>query len=144
MKHLSRFLLFARTLLSSGLNEYRITVRVKWRVLPSILRAIFERHEGSRGPGSLWWRRMRGCQRCPLYDRHRRACGHLWQEYQRGGVLKVLGCGCFLPLKASIGDARCWLHEETGGMNGVDWSAPPIRSTSVTLTLKSKSNGQSF
>lgn len=150
MKRLSRFLLFARTLLSSSLNEYRITGRVRWRVAPSILRAMFERHDVARGPKSLWWARMRGCMRCPLYDQQRRACGHLAvrqsdgslsNTFMKDGQFQALGCQCFQPLKCSVEEATCFAFIESNGRSGVDWQA--IRSTSQALTLESQSNGQS-
>lgn len=122
MKRVSRFLLFAWTLLSSAWNQYAITGQVRWRALPAIVTALWSSPKVDRRPGSEWWRRMRGCQRCSLYDRRRRACGHLGMTYQRGGVLLPLGCSCFMPLKSAASGARCWLWEETGGMNGEDWT----------------------
>lgn len=120
-KRAVRFAQFTRTLFTSALNEFLITGKVRWRVLPAILRALFSRPQQSHTYGRLWWRRLRGCSRCPLFDRHRFACGHLASTYEKDGSYIPLGCGCFLPLKADAFEARCWLWEQTNGEAGNDW-----------------------
>jgi hypothetical protein len=145
MKRVRRFLLFASTLTSSFWNEWRLTGRVKWRTAPKILAALLPQCKVERGPGSTWWKRMRGCQRCELYDRRRRACGKLGETYERGNVEEPLGCGCFLPLKASSPSAECWLWERTDGEMGVDWAkmldvAWPRAQIAPRRTLKEAQN----
>ena len=124
MKRIRRFGLFAWTLLSSAWNQWRITGRVQWRVLPKIISVLRPSQAVDRRPGSMWWQRVRGCQRCPIYDSRRKACGHLGQTYQRGGDRLPLGCGCWIPGKAGLpdDDVGCWLWIETGGEAGVDWA----------------------
>lgn len=131
MKRVRRFCQFAHTLTTSALNEWRITGRVKWRTATKIVSALFYKEHFPHGPGSFWWRRMRACQRCAIYDKRRKACGLIGQTYQRGSGISPLGCGCYLPLKTSVRDAECWLWEQTDGQAGVDWSdlelEPPVK-----------------
>ena len=140
MKKLRRFRLFASTLLSSAWNEFTITGRVKWRTAPAILRALWQRQAVDRRPGSPWWRRMRGCQRCPLYDRRRRACGILGQTFPWGGEQIPLGCGCVIFKKADLPEARCWLQEMTAGASGVDWQAPGFALASDVVAAQDAGN----
>lgn len=75
---------------------------------------------GLSGVGSANWaeqvvRVERGCKRCPIYDRDRQACGttRIKCAVLVDGELREmpLGCGCHIPTKASIDDARCWLDQ---------------------------------
>ncbi|MHC1766186.1 MAG: hypothetical protein AB9869_18110 [Verrucomicrobiia bacterium] len=122
MKKLNRVLLFARVLVTSAINFYRITRRLEWRMAVGVIKALFCRVPVDTRPGRFWWRRMRACQRCPIYDRERRTCGRLGQgivSYHGDPI--PLGCGCFMPLKAALPNAKCWLHEMTNGAKGTDW-----------------------
>jgi len=61
--------------------------------------------------GSEWRIRMRVCLGCPVYDRVRGRC----RPYEGS----VLGCGCYMPVKARFRDAGCWLDEvDRGGPYG--------------------------
>src|SRR5262245_7043683 len=68
-----------------------------------------------RRPGSLWWKRMRVCAACPVYDRHLKTCG-----YTRN-LESLEGCGCIMPLKNGLPEAQCWLWEQSQGEMGVDF-----------------------
>lgn len=50
----------------------------------------------------LWRNRLRECVRCPLYDRRYKTCGSPGTD---------VGCHCFLPMKAALPEARCWVEE---------------------------------
>lgn len=60
---------------------------------------------GALGLGGVtrarWRRRMRACRRCPVYDRKARKCRVPGRQ---------LGCGCWMPAKALVGDRQraCW------------------------------------
>lgn len=57
---------------------------------------------------SMWNKRMDSCERCFIYNHTRKTCGYV--ETQSA----LLGCGCFMPLKARAKAARCWFWERTG------------------------------
>lgn len=66
-------------------------------------------------PRRVWFRRMRTCKGCPVYDRERRVC----RKTMPDGA--VAGCGCYMPFSALVAApyARgCWgwtaLHGEIG------------------------------
>lgn len=128
-KRLLRFILFASTVTSSALNEWELTGRIKWRSALKIVAALFPRSKVDHGPGSFWWKRMRGCIGCHVYDRQRKACGLIGETYGPDRPVP-LGCGCYIPLKAESPWAECWLWEQTDGGMGVDW-AKTLRKAAV-------------
>lgn len=70
----------------------------------------------STRPGSLWWKRMRCCIRCPIYDAERKTCG-----YTRN-VDYSAGCFCLMVLKNKLPNAGCWLWEKSFGEVGHDFT----------------------
>lgn len=74
---------------------------------------LFRRRVGR----SVWFRRVRACQRCRLYDRKARTCGDgrsLFDlEPTDGGERQLFpaGCQCYIPFKAASPEARCFLAE---------------------------------
>lgn len=59
----------------------------------------------------LWFRRMRNCGRCPIYLRETHQC-------KREHEGQVLGCRCWMPLKALTGP--CWARE-TNPESDIGW-----------------------
>jgi hypothetical protein len=46
--------------------------------------------------------RMDCCRRCPNFSHYSETCGVPPSDY---------GCWCYMPLKAKLPEARCWLSE---------------------------------
>ena len=60
----------------------------------------------------VWAKRLRICMKCPLYDRKYRRCFDAHQTYEtEDGITRPSGCGCYMPVKARLKDAECWLAE---------------------------------
>lgn len=76
-------------------------VRAAWKLMRSI--TARKRHKVDRW---LYYRRMRHCSRCPLWVPSLMTCG---SPIVTGGS----GCGCYLPNKNALPEARCWLNEKT-------------------------------
>lgn len=49
--------------------------------------------------------RIACCYACPIYYKPLRTCGTPLRDAH-------LGCWCFMPAKAKLRDAECWLREE--------------------------------
>jgi len=104
---------FGRALIR-GANYYHRYGLPIWRVLPRLLAALispfFPVAFASR---SLYRRRLRICRACPFYDRTLRTCGDgetLIEDTSRN-VSVPSGCQCWLPLKARMKDASCFLAD---------------------------------
>lgn len=54
---------------------------------------------------------MKACKNCPIYDPIRKTCGNEYMEVNG----EILGCLCYMPLKAKIPQSGCWARE-----NGLD------------------------
>jgi len=60
----------------------------------------------------VWAKRLRICMKCPLYDKEYRRCFNPNQTYEtEDGITRPSGCGCYMPVKARLKDAECWLAE---------------------------------
>lgn len=72
--------------------------------------------EGQSAARRLWRSRLRTCNKCMVYDRKRRTCGHLSKSeiYQdpNTGQKKTIGCLCIIPIKAKNPQATCWAREK--------------------------------
>ena len=78
-----------------------------------------------------WWRslgktqdpriteqRLAACRKCPIYCADRQTCGDaLTPEWLGEGV--PMGCFCYLPAKAKLPAAVCWLDEQN--VEGIRW-----------------------
>lgn len=76
-----------------------------------MVRALLTGYAGRR----VWTRRMRTCQRCPIYDRQFRRC--------RGPRFNGLttGCGCYVVFQAATRapyQRGCWGFEASDGTIG--------------------------
>lgn len=58
---------------------------------------------GRSSPKQLWRARLGACHRCPLYDRAHHRCGQPEPS--------TTGCRCYMPLKAAVPQAGCWLDQ---------------------------------
>lgn len=62
-----------------------------------------------------WFTRMHKCLRCPVFDRKRFTCGTPGDENKcfldQDGQLQPMGCYCFMPVKAKLAGATCWLAD---------------------------------
>lgn len=60
--------------------------------------------------------RLATCERCPIFYKPLRTCGTPLKK-----SLRDLGCWCFLPVKARLRAATCWLNDEIGSGNEYGW-----------------------
>jgi len=69
-------------------------------------------------PFALYLHRLRACHACPIYDRQRRTCGTPGDGEKTyandAGRIRPMGCWCWMPLKARLTDATCWMSDMTG------------------------------
>jgi len=77
--------------------------------------ALFALRGSSIVPAAVWRARMRACMRCPVYDSRLKRCLNTSQTYTLDGVERPLGCGCWMPVKAKLSDAECWMTEFGNG-----------------------------
>ncbi len=66
-------------------------------------------------PRTRWRRRIRTCQRCPIYDPARHAC--------RPFPASKAGCGCYVPFIAKVNrpyPKGCWADQFAPAIGG--WS----------------------
>jgi hypothetical protein len=120
-KRLSRLRLIAWTFSTSVLWHFKVRRQFDWSAPVKFVRAL-QMRQIDRRPGSLWWKRMRLCQVCVIYDRKRRACGKLDD---------TLGCGCAMFVKNADPKSVCWLWENTDGRLGSDFSFREAKQTSA-------------
>lgn len=74
-----------------------------WPVLKTMALVAAGGLWGGRVDRRTWRRRLlRGCNRCPIYNRVTKAC-----RDQEG---LNLGCGCFMPVKAVYKRDACWIR----------------------------------
>ena len=93
-----------------------------------IIRISFLIVSGRQGKASPHLKRIRllTCQNCHLYNESRKTCGTAgplrpaldespgW--YRRDdGIVRRLGCWCYMPFAAGFIEKNCWLYDETGG-----------------------------
>lgn len=108
MKRLSQWL---RTLASSTWQQCRVA---HWLCPLSVWRsasALFALRGSTVVHPKVWRSRMRSCMRCPVYDSRLKRCHNPAQTYLLNGVERPLGCGCWIPVKAKLSDAECWMAE---------------------------------
>jgi hypothetical protein len=62
-----------------------------------------------------YYRRLRACHRCPIFNSTMNTCGSPLSKN------KELGCFCEMRFKSSIADATCWLNDFSDGSSGFGW-----------------------
>lgn len=70
------------------------------------LRLWFGRHE-PEVPEELYESRIALCRSCPIFYKKLETCGSPFLDQR-------LGCFCYMPAKAGLAEAGCWLDEEMG------------------------------
>lgn len=77
-----------------------VWVLLRWRWLPKV-------------PTEVAIGRLNQCQACPLYHAPAQTCGGPteWVWTDKHGRTALMGCGCYLPVKVWLAEARCWLGE---------------------------------
>jgi len=60
--------------------------------------------------------RMEVCRRCPLFYKPLEACGTPLKKQLRG-----LGCYCYMPEKAKLEDAVCWIDSDAPDAGQYGW-----------------------
>lgn len=74
------------------------------------------RHRGPTIPQNLYELRYHICERCPLFYAPLRTCGSPLKR-----DLRRLGCWCYLPEKAKLLSAKCWIDDELGELDDLGW-----------------------
>lgn len=117
-----------------GLQLYRhsamiraIYYAVAYTATHSGFRAVWDKFLGML---SLWWSsrnsklsqrvvdaRLEACEMCPLYCWELKTCGdarhpQLWHD-QTTQSTQPMGCFCWLPAKAKLSEATCWLDDQS-------------------------------
>lgn len=113
-----RFRLFAALAVAAVFTSP--LTREGWNRALGALRVWFDyAREPMPTPRWIYYRRMKnGCFKCPLFYRPLRTCGSPLDKR----LLRTEGCWCNQDFKASMLEAECWLHNETGDRT-IGWPA---------------------
>ena len=110
MKRLRRSLQFARALLRGARLYHRMglpMLGLAWGVLASFFAPV-----GMLASERIFRRRLRACCKCPFYDPFLRTCGDGAGTLEtEDGTLVPAGCQCWLPLKARLPRATCFMED---------------------------------
>ena len=110
MKRLRRSLQFARALLRGARLYHRMglpMLGLAWGVLASFFAPV-----GMLASERIFRRRLRACRKCPFYDPFLRTCGDGAGTLEtEDGTLVPAGCQCWLPLKARLPRATCFMED---------------------------------
>jgi hypothetical protein len=106
--------LFAATFAALQANSSRALVLNPAKLWAHGIAMVSCARRRNKVPRTKWWRRMRTCQRCPIYNRKARTCGTPGNFYLNKETYEVIpeGCRCWMPWKAQCKDAGCWAREE--------------------------------
>lgn len=74
---------------------------IGWSAFKVVLRGLLELRRQKVGRAE-WFRRMRVCMKCPVYNARLRSC-------RTGGM----GCGCYVPF-SNLVKKNCWGREKYG------------------------------
>jgi hypothetical protein len=81
---------------------------IGWTAFKGVLRGLLELRKHKVGKAE-WFRRMRVCMKCPIYNARLRSC--------RTGSM---GCGCYVPF-SNLVKKECWGREKYGESFGWGW-----------------------
>ena len=78
-----------------------------------------------RVPLTITEERLAACGKCPLFCKELRTCGdarrpEYWNDPE-DGQRKAMGCHCYLPMKARLSEATCWLDDHSFSDRGPNW-----------------------
>ena len=59
----------------------------------------------------VWVKRMKVCNKCPIYHPINKTCGH-------DPDISPVGCGCYMPFKAASTGSTCWARDNDMTMKG--------------------------
>ena len=94
----------------------RVWSKEGWRRVRGAFRLWFrESGSGERASPGHAGARLDCCRRCPLFFTPLQTCG---SPLRFGDA--DLGCWCYMPVKATMKTAQCWLDEE--GIDDVEFS----------------------
>lgn len=103
---------FLKTLVTSAL--WRCEVRGSgciWDMLklfPALLSGLLGKRNA---PPIASMERASICDKCPIFDKPRLACGKIGDSMEIGGRKEPVGCGCYMPIKVAIPEATCWIRD---------------------------------
>ncbi len=113
-KDITRRLRFFAAILVAALWSDVLRLETYRRAWTALTVFFDYRQDGNRTPFWIVFRRMRVCQRCALYYKPLGTCSSPLKEGARD-----MGCWCFMPEKAAILEADCWLRES--GVEDAGW-----------------------
>lgn len=106
---LKRLKEWASALIDSGLTQCEAA---KWKCPESIwmsLSAMWKLSKSDFAHRRTFIQRIRICNACPIYDFKTKRCLNKEHVFNDNGVMRPFGCGCYMPVKAKLKDAECWL-----------------------------------
>lgn len=106
---LKRLIEWGRALYLSSLSQCRTAREKCLRSIWLSASAFWAIRGSDRVDRKTWFLRMRACNRCPVYDHRLKRCHNSFQTYPENGVERPFGCGCYMPVKATLKEAECWL-----------------------------------
>jgi len=109
MKTVARF---ARALVIAALYYcgQRQCLRRAWGFIPALL-SLLRRP----APEPVIRDRLTRCRKCSIYNSRLETCGTPFVESVDD---EPMGCFCYMPVKARLPEATCWLADNTNGEMG--------------------------
>lgn len=92
-----------------------------FKVIPQFLRrtrGILYALIGPKVSREILEARLNHCSQCPIFNPELKSCGF----YVHPSTGELMGCGCYMALKARAPESRCWLWDRTYGKEG--WPTP--------------------
>lgn len=86
-------------------RSFKAVAQAGWKVLRTVVLTIVSKDSGA--DARLVARRLNRCLVCPVYCHELRTCG----DARLNDREDPMGCFCYMPVKARIRDAVCWLQE---------------------------------
>lgn len=105
-KQFERWRRFAAAVVLAALYGMdRFSVKELWQAARHVFVALTARR--GRVDRLLYFRRLRCCERCPIYMPKLKTCGSPLADNPE------TGCYCYMPTKATQPEATCWIDENT-------------------------------
>lgn len=84
-----------------------------WRAVKLMVCGLYD---GKSVDERIYRRRMECCRACPLFYHKLETCSSPISTHGD------LGCWCYMPAKAMLPEAKCWIDESCEGLKSFGWS----------------------